>query len=139
MNKVKRFVSNLLKDYFSETEKKELIEILSLSLQEKIDDLVEQGTPIEQAIEQSIQEFGGPEDVLEAFPRGEKLSRKQLMIKRKGQLMFSLLGYFAIVGISVFFNVIFIDFFIHPWAILVGIAVLFWPGSLYYLYRLSKK
>ncbi len=139
MNKIKKFVSHLLKDYFNETDKKELIEILSLSLQEKVEDLVEQGTPMDQAIEQSIQEFGSTEDVLEAFPKKEKLSRQQLIIKRKSQLLFSILGYLAIVGISAFFNIIFIDFFVHPWAILVAIGVLFWPGSIFYHYRIAKK
>lgn len=139
MNKIKKFVSNLLKDYFNESEKKELIEILTLSLQEKVDDLVEQGTPIDQAIEQSIQEFGGTEDVLEAFPKKEKLSRQQLLIKRKSQLLFSILGYLAIVGICAFFNIVFVDFFVHPWAILVAIGVIFWPGSILYLYRIAKK
>jgi len=139
MNKIKKFVSNLLKDYFNESEKKELIDILTLSLQEKVEDLVEQGTPMDQAIEQSIQEFGSTEDVLEAFPKKEKLSRQQLIIKRKSQLLFSILGYLAIVGISAFFNIIFIDFFVHPWAILVAIGVLFWPGSIFYHYRIAKK
>jgi hypothetical protein len=139
MNQIKKFVSKLLKDYFNESDKKELIHLLTVSLEEKVEDLVEQGTPVDKAIEQSIQEFGNAEDVLEAFPKKANMDRRNLINKRKGQFMFSILGYLAIVGICTFFNVIFIDFFVHPWAVLVGIGVSFWPGAMFYHYRLSKK
>jgi len=38
MNRIKKFVSKLLKDLFNEQDKKELIEILTTSLQEKVDE-----------------------------------------------------------------------------------------------------
>ena len=68
MNNIKKFVSKLLKDFFNEQDKKELIEILTTSLEEKVDDLIEQGASREDAIEKTINEFGDTSDVLDAFP-----------------------------------------------------------------------
>jgi len=71
MNNIKKFVSKLLKDFFNDQDKKELIEILTTSLEEKVDDLIEQGSSREEAIEKTINEFGDTKDVLDAFPESE--------------------------------------------------------------------
>jgi hypothetical protein len=80
MNKIKTFVSKLLKGLFNDEDKKELIEILTISLEEKVDDLVEAGTPLDEAIDKSISEFGGVDDVLEAYP---ELNKKKALIKKR--------------------------------------------------------
>lgn len=139
MNSIKRFVSNLLKDMFSDEDKKELIEILTTSLEEKVEDLVEQGIAKEEAIKKSIQEFGSAEDVLDAFP--QKSDKKRNMIKqRKTQLLFSIFGYLIVGGISIFINLTFLDFFWNfNWFVVVLIAVLFWPLAMLYRYIVIKK
>jgi len=138
MNKIKTFVSKLFKDLLNDDDKKELIEILTVSLEEKVDDLVEQGTPIDLAIEKSILEFGDAEDVLKAYPEINK--KKQLILKRKNQFLFSLWAYFIIVGLSIFFNLSFYEFFNEfKWFIVVIIAVLFWPLTMLYRYMSVKK
>lgn len=139
MNKIKQFVSNLLKGYFTDEDKKELIHILTTSLEEKVEDLVESGTPVDQAIERSIQEFGSASDVLEAFPDKEK-KRRLSIAKRKSQWLFSIFGYLAVVGIALFFNLTFLTFFGNIlWFIVVAIGTLFWPGAMAYRYFVSKK
>jgi hypothetical protein len=139
MNKIKQFVSNLLKDYFTEEDKKELIHILTTSLEEKVEDLVELGTPVDQAIERSIQEFGNASDVLEAFPDKEK-KRRLSIARRKSQWLFSIFGYLAVVGLALFFNLTFLSFFGNIlWFIVVAIGTLFWPGAMAYRYFVSKK
>jgi hypothetical protein len=139
MNKIKQFVSKLLKDYFSEDDKRELIQLLTTSLQEKVEDLVEQGTPVDQAIERSIQEFGSATDVLDAFPDKEK-KRRLTIAKRKSQWLFSIFGYFAVVGLALFFNLTFLSFFGNIlWFIVVAIGTLFWPGVMGFRYFISKK
>jgi hypothetical protein len=136
MNRIKKFVSNLLRDLFSDEDKKELIQILTTSLEEKVEDLVEQGTPVDQAIERSIQEFGSAEDVLEAFP--DKLLRVRNV--RKNQFLFSVLGYLLIVGITLFINLQWISVFRHIyWFIIVAIGTLFWPLAMLYRYLSKKK
>jgi len=139
MNKIKHFVSKLLKDYFNEDDKKELIEILTLSLEEKVEDLVEQGTPVDEAIEKSIQEFGNMDDILNAYPEKQK-KQKVLLQARRSQFFFSLFGYILIVGLAVFFNLTFFDFFGQKyWFVVVAIGVFFWPlVMLYHLIRQSK-
>lgn len=139
MNKIKQFVSKLLKDYFSEDDKRELIQLLTTSLQEKVEDLVEQGTPVDQAIERSIQEFGNATDVLDAFPDKEK-KRRLTIAKRKSQWLFSIFGYLAVVGLALFFNLTFLSFFGNIlWFIVVAIGTLFWPGVMGFRYFISKK
>ena len=139
MNKIKHFVSKLLKDYFNEEDKKELINILTLSLEEKVEDLVEQGTPVDEAIKKSIQEFGNAEDVLEAYPEKTK-QRKKLLSDRKSQFIFSLLCYLLIDGLAIFFNLQFIAFFNHVyWFVVVLIGVFFWPLVMLYRFLITKK
>lgn len=138
MNKIKSFISKLLRGYFSDEDKKELIDILTLSLEEKVDDLVEQGTPRDEAIKQSISEFGGREDVLKAFP--EKHNKTLLMKKRRTQVFFSIAGYIIIVGLAIFFNYTFFEFFDQIlWFVMICIGLLFWPISMIYRYLLIKK
>lgn len=138
MNKIKSFISKLLKDYFNEEDKKELIEILTISLEEKVEDLVEQGTPRDEAIEKSIQEFGDTEDVLKAFP--DKQKRASLINKRKNQLLYSIWGYIIIVGLAIFINFTFFEIFAKiPWFVIVCLGLLFWPITMLYRYLLIKK
>ncbi|HAQ56582.1 MAG TPA: hypothetical protein DCR44_04185 [Acholeplasmatales bacterium] len=140
MNKIKKFVSKLLKGYFNEQDKRELIDILSTSLQEKVDDLVEQGTPVDAAISRSIQEFGSTDDVLQAFPGQKSELRQNLVSKRRSNFLFSLFGYAVIVGLSLFINLWFKSFFgDFLWFVVVAIGALFWPGAMFYLYRSVKK
>jgi len=139
MNKIKHFVSKLLKDYFNDEDKKELIDILTLSLEEKVEDLVEQGTPKEIAIEQSIKEFGDTDDILSAFPEKTK-KRKTLSHIRKNQLYFSFLGYLLIVGLAVYFNLTYFDFFLNTyWFVVVAIGTFFWPLVMWFRFRNSKR
>ncbi|MCF7924344.1 MAG: permease prefix domain 1-containing protein [Candidatus Izimaplasma sp.] len=138
MNKIKSFISKLLKDYFNDDDKKELINILTTSLEEKVDDLVEQGTPRDEAINQSISEFGDTDDVLQAFP--EKKQKSIIIKKRKQKLLYSLWGYLIIVGIAIFVNFTFYEFFDRIlWFVIVCLGLLFWPITMLYKYLLVKK
>ncbi len=139
MNKIKRFVSKLLKGLFNDDDKHELIEILTTSLEEKVDDLVEQGTPVEEAIDKSINEFGDAKDVMEAFPDKSRI-KKNLVILRKNQLIFSLFAYLLICGIAIFANLTFIDFFKGiNWFVVVVIGVFFWPLTRFFFFFVAKK
>ena len=140
MNKIKKFVSKLLKDYFNDTDKKELIEILTTSLEEKVEDLVEQGTPVDEAIDRSIKEFGSTEDVLDAFSDQASQLKSQMMKKRKSQFSFSIISYLIIIGLLIFLNLIFIEFFKNfLWFVIVAIGLLFWPTIMAYRYYIIKK
>jgi len=138
MNKIKSFISKLLKGYFNEEDKKELIDMLTVSLEEKVDDLVEQGTPRNEAIERSIQEFGDTEDVLNAFPNGKQ--KATLIHKRKSQVFYSIFGYIIIVGLAIFINFTFFAVFGNIlWFVIVCLGLLFWPITMLYRYLLIKK
>ncbi|QWB99679.1 hypothetical protein KHQ88_05815 [Mycoplasmatota bacterium] len=138
MNKIKSFITKLLKDYFNDKDKKELIKILTTSLEEKVDDLVEEGTSRDEAIKRSISEFGDTEDVLSAFP--EKQRKASIIKKRKTQVFYSIWGYIIIVGLTIFINFTFYEFFDKIlWFVMVCIGLLFWPITMLYRYLLIKK
>ncbi|XFA99766.1 permease prefix domain 1-containing protein [Candidatus Izemoplasma sp. B36] len=137
MNSIKKFVTRILKDFFNEEDKKELIEILTTSMEEKVDDLVEQGQSREKAIEQAINEFGDTNDVLEAFPDHEK-AKKSLVKKRQNQLIFASLAYLIVSGLSAYIN--FMWFFPETlWFIFVCIGLLFWPLVMLYNYLMARR
>lgn len=139
MNKIKHFVSNLLKDYFSEQDKKELIDILTLSLEEKVEDLVEQGTPKEEAIKLSLKEFGDANDILNAYPENHQVQKRNMSIRRS-KFVFSIIGYLLIVGLCLFFNLTFLNFFGGKYYfIVVAIGALFWPLAMFYHFKISKR
>lgn len=130
MNNIKKFVSRLLKDFFNEEDKKELIEILTTSLEEKVDDLVEQGNTREEAIEKSIKEFGSKDDVLEAFPEYDK--QKNAIKKRRNQVIFSTCAYLIITGLAAYVNFVLLEGYL--WFLFIAIGLLFWPLVMLYLY-----
>jgi len=131
MNSIKKFVTRLLKDYFSDEDKKELIEVMTTSLEEKIDDLVEQGDTREEATVKSINEFGDTRDVLQAFPETHKL-KENVVKKRKNILIFSTLAYLIITGLAIYVNLAFLPG--YNWFVIIAIALLFWPLVMLYLY-----
>lgn len=137
MNNIKKFVSRLLKDLFNEEDKKELIEILTTSLEEKVDDLVEQGTSREEAIEKSIAEFGDAEDVLEAFPEMKRSGKENLVKKRRNQLIFSTCSYLIIVALTIYINLYYIPEVL--WLYFVVLGTLFWPLTMLYRYISVRK
>ena len=103
MNKIKSFVTKLLRGILNDEDKRELIEILTLSLQEKVDDLVEAGTPVEEAIARSLSEFGTSTDVLKAFPETEKQKRMSSR-HHLNNFIFALCSYVIICSLAVFIN-----------------------------------
>lgn len=136
MNNIKRFVTNLLKGLFNDEDKKELIEILTTSLEEKVDDLVEQGKTREQAIEESIIEFGNADDVLDAFPHKEKLNKLAIK-KSRNALVFASLSYIIIVGLALYINLAWLSE--RLWFIFIAIGLLFWPLAMLYHYLDVRK
>ncbi len=136
MNNIKKFVSRLLKDFFNDEDKKELIEILTTSLEEKVDDLVEQGNSREEAIEKSIKEFGDTKDVLDAFPEVERL-KENAVRKRRNQLLFASLSYLIITALVAYINFTFLPGVI--WFLFIAIGLLFWPLVMLYLYLSARR
>lgn len=136
MNNIKKFVTRLLKNFFSDEDKKELIEVMTISLEEKVEDLVEQGESRESAIEKSISEFGNADDVLQAFPETEKMKENSIRVRRNN-LMFSVFAYFIITGLAIYINLEFLPG--YHWFVIVAIALLFWPLVMLYLYLGARR
>ena len=137
MNNIKKFVSRLLKDFFNDQDKKELIEILTTSLEEKVDDLIEQGSSREEAIEKTINEFGDTNDVLDAFPESENRNIG-IVKKRRNQLIFATLAYLIVTGLATYVNLEWLITSTH-WFVFVAIGLLFWPLVMLYQYLSARK
>ncbi len=136
MNSIKRFVTNLLKGFFNDEDKKELIEVMTTSIEEKVDDLVEQGLTEEEAIETSLSELGTTEDVLQAFPEAEKL-KENVVKKRKNQVFFATASYLIIAGLAIYINLTYVPSVVWFWFVVIG--VLFWPLTMLYLYLEARR
>jgi uncharacterized membrane protein len=136
VNNIKKFVTRVLRDIFNDEDKKELIEVMTTSLEEKVDDLVEQGKTREEAIQKSISEFGDTDDVLQGFPDNQKIKENQVK-KRKNQVMFSSFAYIIITGLAIYINLAFLPE--HMWFIIIAIGLLFWPLVMVYLYLSARR
>ncbi|MCK5731468.1 MAG: hypothetical protein KAH13_00465, partial [Tenericutes bacterium] len=116
---------------------KELIEILTTSLEEKVDDLIELGSSREDAIEKTIKEFGDTSDVLDAFPESKNRSMS-VVKKRRNQLIFATLAYLIVTGLATYVN---LEWLITStnWFVFVAIGLLFWPLVMLYQYLGARK
>ncbi len=134
MKKIENFVKNSLKGYKGEDKETVITEITEM-LTEKVEELIEEGLSEQEAIDQTVVEFGSLEEFL-----GEKKkvkvpkNRKQ----RINDFMFSIGGSSIIITMLVLFNVFILNDLLNPpytYFIYVIIpAILFWPLSMIYSY-----
>jgi len=135
MKKIANFVKHTFKDIPKEG-KAEIIESVTLSLIEKVEDLVEAGMTEQEAIDKTVIEFGTVEDF---FDVSEKLVKKEKRRKTlnhyKNDLLFSVVGSLIIISILLYTNLYFNPSIL--WFVIPSIAVLWWPLAI--LYNLLNK
>ncbi len=139
MKSIEQFIKRVFKH---NPPKDQSIEQLVEMLEEKVEDLKEEGYDEEDAIDKTIKEFGDLEDY--DLPDMEKEKRRHMRIKtikhHRNTLLFSGISSALIIALSLFLNfVLFRDLGVlsEPWSPVVAIGVLFWPLSL--LYKLLNK
>ena len=135
MKKIENFVKHTFKDIPKEG-KAEIIKSVTLSLIEKIEDLMELGMAEEEAVNKTVIEFGTVEDF---FDNSEKVIKKGKRIKTlihyKNDLLFSVVGSLIIISTILFTNLYFSPSIL--WFVIPAIAVLWWPLAI--LYNLLNK
>ncbi|MCK5387729.1 MAG: hypothetical protein KAJ22_00440 [Candidatus Izimaplasma sp.] len=135
MRKIENFVKHTFKDVSKEG-KAELIKSVTVSLIEKVEDLIELGMTEKEAIDKAVTEFGTVEDffqVPEELTRKEK--RRKTMNHYKNDLLFSGVGSIIIISILLYTNLYFNPSIL--WFVIPSIAVLWWPLAI--LYNLLNK
>lgn len=133
MKRIRNFVKNTFKHYPKE-ERDHLIETITEMLVEKVEDLIEKGYSLEEAIDKTVIEFGNAED----FDPEEK-TRKRFKMKNlahyRNDIVFSIVAILIIIGILAYINFLSTDLI---WFGIPALALLFWPLSTIYRY-LNKK
>ena len=137
MKRIHNFVKNTFKDIPKEN-RNEIIEEVTQTLTEKVEDLVESGCTIDEAIDQTVMEFGSAEDYINVEPEEHRtiLKRLKTLGHYRNDVIFSIIGALIIIGMLIFTNLTFTKDII--WFVLPALAVLWWPLAVVYHF-LNKK
>ena len=135
MKRIANFVKNTFKHVTIEN-KKEIIEQVTESLTEKVEDLVDNGLTLDEAIDQAVLEFGSVEDYLDTSDERPIIKRLKTLGHYRNDVIFSAVGALIIIGMLIFTNLQFTQDII--WFVLPALAVLWWPLAVLYHF-LNKK
>ena len=135
MKQLINFVKHTFKDIDKE-KREEIIQLVTESLIEKVEDLIESGLTEKEAIDKTVIEFGTAEDYFNQSMKIARKEKRQKTLRHYGNdLLFSGVGSAIVIGI-----ILYIDFRYTPhilWSVIPAIAILFWPLSV--LYNLLNK
>ncbi len=135
MKQIKNFVKHTFKNVDKE-KREEIIQLVTESLIEKVEDLIESGLSEKEAIDKAVIEFGTAEDYFNQSIKFAKKEKRQKTLRHYGNdLLFSVVGSAIVIGI-----ITYVDFRYTPsklWSVIPAIAILFWPLTI--LYNLLNK
>lgn len=134
MKRIKNFVKNTFKDLPKE-EREKVVGTVIITLTEKVEDLVEQGLTIDEAIDKTVIEFGTIEDYIEPSEKKTRFKSLKTLGNYRNDLYLSIFGSMIIVGIMIYINLAFSDELL--WFVVPAIAILWWPLIIFY--RLLNK
>ncbi len=136
MKRIRNFVKNTFKDVPKET-RAELIEQVTQTLVEKVEDLQEHGLTLDEAVNKTVIEFGTAEDYFASLDKAPNFFGRIKSIRQyRNDLLFSIFGALIIIGMLVFSNLYYTPDLI--WFVLPALAVLWWPLAVLYHF-LNKK
>ncbi len=128
--KVKQFIEKIFKKYPDTIEKKEICERLITTLEEKVDDLVQDGKTKEEATNIAIAEFGDAKDFMTEYEKEEsiKIKSKKLL----NAFYYSLMGTALSNALILFIGLYYLKD--NYWWIIALIAIWWWPITMLYAY-----
>ena len=133
MKQLENFVKNTFKNYPKE-EREKLIQSITEMLKEKVEDLIDKGLSEQEAIDQTVMEFGSIEDYDDNPVRFEKkLKRRKTLRHYKNDILFSLGGFVILTAILVFIDLYYTTTSVI-WFVIPVLALLWWPLSVIYRY-----
>ena len=133
MKRIRNFVQNTFKN-LPKAERDRVVEEITEMLIEKVEDLMEKGYSLDDAVDKTVVEFGDAEDYLDA-PIEKPRFRKRVAHYRN-DIFFSVVSVGIIIGIMAFINLTFSEVL---WFIVPSLALLFWPLALIYRYLNRKE
>jgi len=138
MKKIREYVEGMFKDVPDSKEKTDIVQEIILNLEEKVQDLIEQGKEEEDAINKSIVEFGDITEIKSGLMNisGSEQKRPK-SFSHANNLMFSVFGSMLLIGLFIFIN-----FYYSPntiWFVYPMFAVLWWPLSLFFVWLNNRK
>ena len=142
MKEIHKFVDKLFKHNNLVKQDPKAVQTLIEMLEEKVEDLMDEGLAKEEAVHKTIVEFGELEDFYAPLVAQEKKRYKisKTINHYKNDLLFALLSSLIIIGILLYLNIEIRRTF-YPefgfWFIIPSLGILFWPVSL--LYKLLNK
>ena len=129
MKAIKKYVEKLFREVYESQEKREIIEEITINLQEKVTDLMSQGKSEEDAINKAIIDFGDIDEIKKELIQKQSGELKKLSKLRLG---FSLWGTVLTIALLIFINYYFSPKVI--WCVFPIFAVLWWPLSMFFVY-----
>ncbi len=135
MKQINNFVKNTFKDV-DKDKRNEIIQSVTISLIEKVEDLIETGLSEQEAIDKAVVEFGTVEDFFDDSIKKQKKAKRQKTIRHYGNdLLFSGIGSAIVIGLLAFINFYYDSS--NLWFVVPSIVILFWPLAI--LYNLLNK
>jgi hypothetical protein len=137
MKRIKNFVKNTFKDY-PKPKRDQLIEEITQMLIEKVEDLVDHGMELDQAINKTVTEFGTIDDFEEQPQKVVRKLKVQKTLKHyRNDIILSFGGFVIISGMLIFTDLVYTSSNII-WFVIPVLALLWWPLATIYRY-LNKK
>ena len=136
---IKDYLEELFGDIPDSTEKENIKQEIMQNLEEKVQDLIQEGKTEEDAINKSIVEFGDIHEIRNNLMHAaQPKAAKKDVSRYRNNLWFSICGSVLIIGLFLFIN-----FYYTPdiiWFVYPTFAILWWPlGTLFALLSIKKK
>lgn len=137
---IKNYVEGLFEDTPDSSEKEEIMQEIILNLDEKVQDLIEQGKDEEDAINKSIVDFGDASEIkkgLSSTLLPQHIRNRDKPRNYINNLWFSIWASILIIGLFLFIN-----FYYSPgviWFVYPVFAILWWPLGSFFSWLNNRK
>ncbi|MCK5156376.1 MAG: hypothetical protein KAQ69_08105 [Spirochaetales bacterium] len=135
---IKEYVEGLFREVPDSQDKENIIQEIILNLEEKVQDLMEQGKTEEDAINKSIVDFGDVSEIRkDLLLSADGYHVKKNKINYTNNLWFSIWGSVLIIGLFLFIN-----FYYTPkiiWFVYPVFALLWWPLAMFFIWLNNRK
>ncbi|MCG8569003.1 MAG: permease prefix domain 1-containing protein [Spirochaetes bacterium] len=129
MRTLQQYVENLFSDVEESQKKHEIVEEITLNLQDKVKDLMDQGKSEEDAINKAIVDFGDINEI-----RQELMDEQSGRARKLAKIRFGYSFWGTSLLIALF---CFINFYYTPtiiWCVFPIFGVLWWPLTMFYVW-----
>ncbi len=135
MKRIRNFVKHTFKNY-PKAEREQLTEEITEMLIEKVEDLIEKGYTLDDAVDKTVVEFGDANDYGTAPTKPKR--RLKRVAHYRNDIVFSSIAVAIIIGILAYINLN-LAFSEVRWFIIPSLAILFWPLAVIYRYMNKKE